>query len=210
MKKILFLFVVFFSIIFTGCGHKHTYAEATCTEPKTCTECGKTEGEPLGHDFSKATCEQPATCNRCDKTEGTALGHTTEVGLYQSCTEYQGKDIIMSIVNKLRSGNKKFYSAFNTQLNRSGDAYNNFSNGIPYYEEGKTYYEESLDLCRDYDVLADLKEDIHHVLDTIPLNLPGSDTKSMLSYIEEIRAFIDIQYECELTMESLIREINQQ
>lgn len=42
----------------TACFHEHTWAEATCTEPKTCTECGETEGEPLGHeegDWEKAT-----------------------------------------------------------------------------------------------------------------------------------------------------------
>lgn len=36
--------------------HKHVWAEATCTEPKTCTVCGETEGEPLGHDFVDGIC----------------------------------------------------------------------------------------------------------------------------------------------------------
>lgn len=33
----------------SGCACKHEWAEATCTEPKTCTKCGETEGDPLEH-----------------------------------------------------------------------------------------------------------------------------------------------------------------
>ena len=29
----------------------HSYADATCTAPKTCAACGATEGEALGHDY---------------------------------------------------------------------------------------------------------------------------------------------------------------
>lgn len=32
-----------------GCGCQHQWEEATCTTPKTCTQCGETEGEALGH-----------------------------------------------------------------------------------------------------------------------------------------------------------------
>lgn len=61
----------------SGCGqHSHRWTEATCTEPKTCATCGKTEGEALGHDWSEPTCTKPSRCARCQKTNGTALGHT--------------------------------------------------------------------------------------------------------------------------------------
>ena len=55
--------------------HEHTYTEATCESPKTCTECNVTDGAPLGHTFVDADCDTPATCTVCGKTEGTALGH---------------------------------------------------------------------------------------------------------------------------------------
>ena len=45
--------------------HEHTWAEATCTEPRTCTECGETEGEPLGHDLQPADYWSPGICLRC-------------------------------------------------------------------------------------------------------------------------------------------------
>ena len=54
----------------------HTWADATCTAPKTCSICGETEGEALGHDWADADCETAKTCNTCGETEGEALGHT--------------------------------------------------------------------------------------------------------------------------------------
>lgn len=38
----------------------HTWADATCTEPKTCTVCGATEGEALGHSYKVS--KKPPTC----------------------------------------------------------------------------------------------------------------------------------------------------
>lgn len=60
----------------TGCGHEHTWMEATCTAPKTCSECGETEGEALGHTWVDATCAEPKTCSVCGETEGETLAHT--------------------------------------------------------------------------------------------------------------------------------------
>ena len=54
----------------------HDWADATCTAPKTCSVCDATEGEALGHDWADATCTAPKTCSVCDATEGEALGHT--------------------------------------------------------------------------------------------------------------------------------------
>jgi hypothetical protein len=31
--------------------HEHSWVDADCTTPKTCSICGKTEGEALGHDY---------------------------------------------------------------------------------------------------------------------------------------------------------------
>lgn len=69
------------SIYMTPCEGDHTFTDATCTAPKTCTVCYTTEGEALGHDLVETTaqvdavCETPGTtavmdCTRCDYTEG--------------------------------------------------------------------------------------------------------------------------------------------
>ena len=54
----------------------HTFKNATCTSPKTCSVCGATEGKALGHTWTDATCTSPKTCSVCRATEGEALGHT--------------------------------------------------------------------------------------------------------------------------------------
>jgi len=74
----------------TSCFHSHTWEEATCTTPKTCSECGETEGEALGHTWVEASCTDPKTCSVCGETEGEALGHTVEnweTVKEASCTE---------------------------------------------------------------------------------------------------------------------------
>lgn len=106
---VVVIFVCF--IVYT---QVHIYAEATCTEPKTCRICKKTEGsalhhkwlrecekvetcercglevgEPLEHSWKEATCEEPKICTRCKKTEGEPLGHdlTWEVSAKATLTK---------------------------------------------------------------------------------------------------------------------------
>lgn len=79
MKKKIALtlaLLITLSLALTGCCLSHEWVEATCTEPKTCSKCGETEGEALGHTWNDATCTAPKTCSVCAETEGEALGHT--------------------------------------------------------------------------------------------------------------------------------------
>ena len=62
-------------LILTGCGCEHEWQEATCDAPKTCKECGATEGEKLEHKWLEATCDDPETCSICGRTVGFKLGH---------------------------------------------------------------------------------------------------------------------------------------
>lgn len=54
----------------------HEWIEATCTAPKTCSLCNKTEGNVLEHNWVEATCVTSKNCTLCGLTEGEALGHT--------------------------------------------------------------------------------------------------------------------------------------
>ncbi len=56
------------------CSHK--WEDADCETPKTCSECGKTEGKATGHKWDDATCQAPKTCSVCGETEGKASEHT--------------------------------------------------------------------------------------------------------------------------------------
>ena len=71
---LLLLLFLFFALC--ACGHQHVWIHATCTKPETCTICGATKGDPLGHSWLDATCTAPKTCSVCSATEGAPLGHT--------------------------------------------------------------------------------------------------------------------------------------
>ena len=53
MRKFVIVVTTLFlaiSVCLSGCGqHEHTWVEATCAAPKTCSECGMTEGSALEH-----------------------------------------------------------------------------------------------------------------------------------------------------------------
>lgn len=70
--------------LLAGCGHTHEWTAANCTTPKTCADCGETEGEALGHNWTEASCAAPKTCAACGVTEGEALPHQFGEA---SCTE---------------------------------------------------------------------------------------------------------------------------
>ena len=76
IKKCYFLILLVALLCLTGCACKHEWTEADCLVQKTCTKCGITEGETLGHTFAPADCENPEACTRCGATQGEALGHT--------------------------------------------------------------------------------------------------------------------------------------
>lgn len=79
MKKIIILSTLSLFMLFglVGCTCNHEWEDATCTEPKTCTKCGKIEGKPLGHianeeDYAKndvinAKIVYETKCDRCSK-----------------------------------------------------------------------------------------------------------------------------------------------
>jgi hypothetical protein len=54
---------------------EHVWENATCTEAKTCTECGTTVGSAKGHSWREATCTDAKICTVCAKVGAAALGH---------------------------------------------------------------------------------------------------------------------------------------
>jgi len=86
-KLISFVLVLAMAVSMAACGCNHSWAEATCTTPKTCTKCGETEGAPVGHtpgelvisavDTEKLTMTQELPCARCGEvleTKDSATG----------------------------------------------------------------------------------------------------------------------------------------
>ncbi len=87
----LLLLIGFFTI--------HKWTPATCAAPETCTICGKTRGEALGHDFAPADCEHPEICQVCGAEGAPALGHKwsepscTEPEICEVCGEKRGASL---------------------------------------------------------------------------------------------------------------------
>ncbi len=71
MKKYFsFLTMIIICIFISSCSHAHTWQAATCTNPKTCSECGATEGKALGHYIESWVVSEDPTCTK----EGDEVG----------------------------------------------------------------------------------------------------------------------------------------
>lgn len=75
MKKLCLIFLLICLLATAGCGHEHTWINADCLNPVTCSDCGQTAGEALGHRWKDATCTSPQVCDVCHQTNGTVLDH---------------------------------------------------------------------------------------------------------------------------------------
>lgn len=69
-----------------NCILRHSWSDASCTQAKTCSVCGTTEGSASGHKFTAATCLEPQKCSVCGEMEGSALGHSFSAA---TCLELQ-------------------------------------------------------------------------------------------------------------------------
>ena len=94
-KRIISVFTVLALVLSTGCAHKHEFSEATCSQAKTCIQCGETEGEPLSHSFSEGTCTEPRICSVCGAADGEASGHSVSIGKCEKCGEFVNSEFLM-------------------------------------------------------------------------------------------------------------------
>ena len=111
----------------SGCACKHEWAEATCMEPKTCTKCGETEGDPLEHTPGEWVQDEPdyvtglvwlrQYCSVCGKELDTDLKsltsfHNADTFLF---TPQQFVDRLNSIFSVLTK-NYSFFGSYSAQL----------------------------------------------------------------------------------------------
>lgn len=64
--------------------HTHSWQDATCTAPKTCTACGETSGNAAGHQWQDVDCTSPQICAVCGETSGSVAGHRWQDATYSS------------------------------------------------------------------------------------------------------------------------------
>ncbi|MBR4880652.1 MAG: hypothetical protein IKU19_01890, partial [Clostridia bacterium] len=114
----------------------HSFADATCTAPRTCTLCGLTRGEALGHKWSAATCTVPKTCTVCNVTEGTPISHKGMNGICNYC----GGEFFESFYDKaiyyIRQ-NGTYYAETNAYTVGNVNEYGGTT--VSYYENDKVF-----------------------------------------------------------------------
>lgn len=106
-----------------GTALNHDWAEATCTEPKTCRRegCGATDGNPLGHDlpnaWSKDENEHWHECKRCHSKEDAGKHEYGDDNICDIC-EYDRtvphthnlKLVSANAATCTKNGNKAYYA----------------------------------------------------------------------------------------------------
>ena len=66
----------------------HSWVNADCDSPKTCSVCGKIEGSALGHEWTTPDvdqCEVQSTCSRCGLAEGQNKEHSYDNACDVTC-----------------------------------------------------------------------------------------------------------------------------
>lgn len=81
----------------SACGCNHEWVEATCTEPKTCSKCGETEGEALGHSWGDWEIETEATVTKAGtKVQTCSQCGATRTESYETETFYADGHLLLN------------------------------------------------------------------------------------------------------------------
>lgn len=155
---------LFLAMLLIACGHEHTWSEATCDTPKTCTECGETEGEPLGH--------------------------TTDMGKCSRCNEVFGADVFKDIVDKVASAEDDYNKSFNAIVYSGATSVSQFKSAVDANSQGFESYtkkiKEAAEMCGDYDLLSDYKSKLLDATTGLPTSMSGTDDKSFDDYMDKL------------------------
>ncbi len=187
-KKTLFFTLLLASFILTSCGHEHTWKDATCTEPKTCTECGETEGEPLGHSWIDATCTSPKTCELCGQTEGEPNGHSVEIARCTICGEIANEDLctmLNTYMNGISSKGSTAIDLTDVDFTSLSVAYYASTSAQPYLDNVSKDCESLIKLCGDYEELKAVKTAAETVKKSIPSKISSSKEKALWDWYDD-------------------------
>lgn len=66
--------------------------------------CGGVSTQKCNHEWIDATCTEPKICSLCEKTDGDELGHSTNQGTCDRCQEYTGKEtwLVIDLVDEFK------------------------------------------------------------------------------------------------------------
>ena len=165
----------------------HSWQEATCTSPKKCARCGKTEGISLGHNWQAATCASPKKCTRCGRTEGSKLTtHSLQQGYCSICGNFVNE--LPEVVDNLKElfGNCNYNLMYCGQvLNISGD----LSKAVTYYnayvqslkEINTIFNKYSKEFVKLRNLITEITNQQHNYIDQYNASSITSTKRSLLS-----------------------------
>ncbi len=174
MKKLFIITICCILMLgLTGCTnssltHQHTWQDATCIEPKTCSECGETEGEPLGHTVHLGI------CSRCGK----AVHEEVMLNIVQYNSNIQ--TIHDNVSNYIKNVN---YNNLQDCFNKYNAAYNEL---IKAKEEINKIIIES----EDFEELNTLRELAQKVIDHIPSKIENSTSEKLIDFLNEYKTYL--------------------
>lgn len=163
MKKMFCIFMTAIILVgITACSHEHEYSEATCTEPKTCTICGETEGE--------------------------ALGHTVDIGICSRCGEAVAKEDLLAIDDMLNTI-EDYDNEINAYIEKGNDAYS-FEDKLEYYKEAaaicdnrKMTLVKVANIVSKYSELDSMKKDLADTLAVEIITPMSSSREELLDFL---------------------------
>ena len=199
MKKRILITTLMVGVLgLVGCGHKHTFSEATCTEPMICAECEETKGEALGHSWKEADCENAKTCEACGETEGEALGHTVDFGTCGNCNVSVDEDVLMEVIACLQNAMADM-DEHGTYLDKTSEfsdlnkAYKNCNGMQQCIADAKAEFSKALDLLEGKDKTAEVRAMVGYLeklVNSSPTQVPANDKDAMIQYLYEDQEFL--------------------
>ncbi|MBQ7962812.1 MAG: Ig-like domain-containing protein [Clostridia bacterium] len=129
----------------------HAWKNATCTAPKTCTNCGATEGSAKGHNYVSSSCIEPSKCTNCGATSGAAGYHYSDKNF--RCTRC-GKNLSGFTDSFIQVGDWFTHVVDVQTLMIDNYGYRDYYDVVAYAIEAKVYLQAILEECDKYPEFA--------------------------------------------------------
>ena len=135
------------------------------------------------HTFTEADCDHPATCSDCGEVDGDALGHTVTVGLCARCGAVQGESSIEGL-NKcfaaaMDAGGPLITCVEGISSGSPDEQYASFAEADGYAAEMRATYGDILAICGDLPELSRIAYQVRLLENSCPDPVRGSDSAAL-------------------------------
>lgn len=185
--------VVGYVLVKNNVFHSHEWVEANCTTPKTCSICGKTEGNPTEHIYVEATCTEARKCSACGETFGEPLGHDVEIGPCGRCGKFANFAMLKQIIDDVDTATRIVPNDLNNAIERdlpTQDLYLAALRDAEEFKTAKKAYQKVIDDCGDYEYFSKIKVAAQKTLNSIPNGVASSDVQSLIDFLSKHKEYL--------------------